>query len=803
MRRTLSARLVLQTTFALVAAILLTVCATYAAYTYQRWRAAEKAQATVAVSRDLFDAIQNVRLQRGVIAAAIEGPGESVSIPVRRQLAHAQVEISTALAAALNRLDRTRGGGGAAARLRAEQARFLAARRVAESQMTVTGPQAQAAADAWIAADDRFVNTMVATSSEMSSLVHRQDGLLGRMVSISRLAWSARAAAGDTWIILHRALQQNRPLTAGENSALAEMSGRVQGSWDMVEGLGQLSDTPRPLKAAITRAETLFFHTAQARVAALEADLNAGRPTGPAGRAWLSDGGASLVSLIQVGIVAFDQANANARAEAVAAERRFYLALALMLVVIGCGWAASLLLIRRYVRPMGEVTEAMRRLAAGDMDTEIPCQDRGDEIGALAQALGVFRQNALAKARMEGELRRAEVEREAAEAASQLKSQFLANMSHEIRTPLNGVLGMVQAMELEETTPGQRDRLRIIRDSGETLLQVLGDVLDFSKIEAGKLELNPEPFDLGETARRACAIFGDTAAAKGLQFGCHVDPAAEGMWHGDPARVRQMLMNLLSNAVKFTGAGRVAVEVRRRAGGLAILVHDTGAGIDPAQLSRLFSKFSQADGSVTRQFGGTGLGLAICRELATLMGGHIDVASTPGEGSTFTLYLPLERLGDVPVMTHEDDAPAQPQPEAAERPVRILAAEDNAINQKVLAALMEPVGAELTVVSSGREAIEAWRTGAWDMILMDIQMPGMSGVEATLQIRAAEAAEGRPRTPIVAVSANAMQHQMEEYRAVGMELHVSKPIQAQALYLAVQAALDLRPADDAPAALAG
>ena len=803
MRRTLSARLVLQTTFALVAAILLTVCATYAAYTYQRWRAAEKAQATVAVSRDLFDAIQNVRLQRGVIAAAIEGPGESVSIPVRRQLAHAQVEISTALAAALNRLDRTRGGGVAAARLRAEQARFLAARRVAESQMTVTGPQAQAAADAWIAADDRFVNTMVATSSEMSSLVHRQDGLLGRMVSISRLAWSARAAAGDTWIILHRALQQNRPLTAGENSALAEMSGRVQGSWDMVEGLGQLSDTPRPLKAAITRAETLFFHTAQARVAALEADLNAGRPTGPAGRAWLSDGGASLVSLIQVGIVAFDQANANARAEAVAAERRFYLALALMLVVIGCGWAASLLLIRRYVRPMGEVTEAMRRLAAGDMDTEIPCQDRGDEIGALAQALGVFRQNALAKARMEGELRRAEVEREAAEAASQLKSQFLANMSHEIRTPLNGVLGMVQAMELEETTPGQRERLRIIRDSGETLLQVLGDVLDFSKIEAGKLELNPEPFDLGETARRACAIFGDTAAAKGLQFGCHVDPAAEGMWHGDPARVRQMLMNLLSNAVKFTGAGRVAVEVRRRAGGLAILVHDTGAGIDPAQLSRLFSKFSQADGSVTRQFGGTGLGLAICRELATLMGGHIDVASTPGEGSTFTLYLPLERLGDVPVMTHEDDAPAQPQPEAAERPVRILAAEDNAINQKVLAALMEPVGAELTVVSSGREAIEAWRTGAWDMILMDIQMPGMSGVEATLQIRAAEAAEGRPRTPIVAVSANAMQHQMEEYRAVGMELHVSKPIQAQALYLAVQAALDLRPADDAPAALAG
>ena len=803
MRRTLSARLVLQATFALVAAILLAVCATYGAYTFQRWRAAEKVEATVAVSRDLFDAMQNVRLQRGVIAAAIEGPDESVSAPIRRQLAQAQVEISSALAAALNRLDRTGDGAVLAARLRAEQARFLAARRVAESQMTMTGPQALADADAWIAANDRFVNTMAGVSSEMASLVHRQDGLLGRMVSISRLAWSARAAAGDTWIILHRALEQNRPLTPGENGALAQMAGRVQGSWDMVEGLGQLSDTPQPLKAAIARADRLFFHTAQARVAALEADLNAGRPTGPTGRAWLSDGGASLVSLIQVGIVAFDQARANARAEAISAERRFYLALALMLVVIGCGWAASLQMIRRYVRPMDEVADAMRGLAAGDLEAEIPCQGRGDEIGALAQALGVFRENALAKARMEGELRRAEVERQAAEAASQLKSQFLANMSHEIRTPLNGVLGMVQAMEREEATPAQRDRLRIIRDSGETLLQVLGDVLDYSKIEAGKLELNPEPFDLGEVARRACAIFADTAAAKGLQFGCQVEPAAEGMWHGDPARVRQMMMNLLSNAVKFTSSGRVAVEVRRLAGGLGILVHDTGAGIDRAQLPRLFSKFSQADGSVTRQFGGTGLGLAICRELAALMGGHVDVDSTPGEGSTFTLYLPLERLGDVPVMTHEDAAPSPPAPEAAERPLRILAAEDNAINQKVLAALMEPVGAELTLVASGQEAIEVWRTGAWDMILMDIQMPGMSGMEATLQIRAAEAAEGRARTPIVAVSANAMQHQMDEYRAAGMELHVSKPIQAQALYLAVQAAVDLRQAQDPPTALAG
>jgi signal transduction histidine kinase/CheY-like chemotaxis protein len=807
----LSVRLVFQATFALVAAILLAVCGAYAAYTYERWQAAERVRAVVGVDHDLFAVMQNVRHERGVVAAALESPG-SMSARDRGQIFAARAEASTAIDSALARLD---GGGvpnGAAiaVRLRAEQARYTAAQLAAEVRLGPGGAHGTTASQSWIAADDRFVQIMFGLSSDLSSLVHRRDGFLGRMVSISRLAWSARSSAGDTWIVLHRALAQNRALTPQEAEGLSGLVGRAHGAWDMVKDLGMLPDTPPRLQAAIARADQLYFATTEARMQVLEADLGARRAPQLNGRAWLTAGGPGLGSLTDVGIMAFDEASLSAGVQAIAAERRFYLALGLMLLVIACGWGACVQMVRRYVRPMGEVTLAMRRLAAGDLASEVPCQGRGDEIGALSQALGVFRDNALAKARVEGELRRAEVEREAAEAASQLKSQFLANMSHEIRTPLNGVLGMVQAMELEAATPSQRERLRIIRDSGETLLQILGDVLDFSKIEAGKLELNPEPFDLGAVVRRTCAVFGDTAAAKSLELACHIETGAEGMWQGDPARVRQMLMNLVSNAVKFTSSGQVSVEVRRLTGGFGILVRDTGAGIDPAQLPRLFSKFSQADGSVTRQFGGTGLGLAICRELATLMGGHIDVNSTPGEGSTFTLYLPLERLGDVPVMTHEDAAPPRASEAAAvaavaavERPLRILAAEDNSINQKVLAALMGPVGADLTLVSSGGEAIDAWRTGGWDMILMDIQMPGMSGVEATLQIRAAEAAEGLTRTPIVAVSANAMQHQMDEYRAAGMELHVSKPIQAQALYAAVQAALELRPPEETPAAMAG
>ncbi|HEY5411158.1 MAG TPA: ATP-binding protein [Caulobacteraceae bacterium] len=804
MRRTLSVRLVFQATFGVVAAILLAVCATYAAYTYQRWGAAERVQATVGVSRDLFIAMQDIRHERGLIAAALES-GAPLSNHDRIHLPGVQARAALMISSALARLDRldTQASRSAAARLRDERRLFQAAEAVTDHELATGSRQGARDAQAWIAANDRFVETMVAMSSDLSDVVHRKDGFLGRMVSVSRMAWAARSAAGDTWLTLHRALVHSRPMTLDETRSLWSLMGRVDGAWAMIADLSRLSDSPPEVNQAIGHANRLYFDLTRSRMTALEADLDAGRPSAASGAAWLAAGEPGLASLTEVGIVAFDQASSSAGRDSVAAERRFFLALGVMLLVVGCGWAASVLMVRRYARPMSEVTDAMRALAAGDLESEIPCLERGDEIGSLAQALGVFRENARAKARIEGELRRTEVAREAAEAASQVKSQFLANMSHEIRTPLNGVLGMVQAMERQDASPSQRERLRIIRESGETLLQILNDVLDFSKIEAGKLELHPQPFDLGELAWRTCAMFADTAAGKGLQLTCEVGPEVEGLWEGDPPRLRQMLMNLVSNAVKFTEKGQVIVAVTASSKGVRVTVRDTGAGIDPEALPRLFHKFSQADESVTRRFGGTGLGLAICRELATLMGGDVAVRSVVAKGSEFALRLPLKRLEAAPAA--RTDAPAAaPAPEAAvrEASLRVLAAEDNRINQKVLAAFLELLDVDLTLVSSGREAIEAWKTGRWDVILMDIQMPDMSGVEATSFIRAAEIAEGRPRTPIVAVSANAMQHQIEQYRAVGMDVHVSKPIQAAALYAALEEAMAAVPAET-QASLAG
>ena len=796
-----SLRLVIKGVFGLMAVVLAAACAVSAVYTWQRWRAAIETEAIVRCSRELSAAMQAVRHERGVLAAALERGGVTTA-QERAQILESRGVQANALGVALAGLDAAPSLQAHldASMLRREDQAFEAAQTNADRILFDTDLRPTGAgASTWVAADDRYVAALTEVSSRLSAIARHQEEFLGRMISYGRLSWMVRSSAGDASLILHSAYLRHRPLTADEREASALALGKVDGAWASVVEITRLADTPAEVKAAVATAQRRYFDEYIPAREKLVADLDAGRPLTTSGPAWLSSAGPALSGLSDIGITAYDVAARHAHQQAQLARERVFEGLLLTALLIAAGWTAGVFMIRRYVRPLNEAADALRRLADGDHECALPSSDRADEIGDLARALAVFRENALARAHAERELRRAEVEREAAEEASRLKSQFLANMSHEIRTPLNGVLGMVQAMESEDATPRQLQRLRIIRDSGETLLQVLNDVLDFSKIEAGKLELHPEPFDLGELARRATAIFADTAAAKGLDLACKVTPGAEGVWEGDPARLRQMLMNLLSNAVKFTRAGKVRLEVGRVRGGLRIAVQDTGPGIDPAHLPRLFGKFSQVDGTVTREFGGAGLGLAICRELAVMMGGEVGVTSVPGQGSTFILRLPLKRLGDRPAATVEaagggDHAPA--------RPPRILAAEDNPINQKVLAALMEPLGSELTMVDSGLDAIEAWRTGQYDLILMDIQMPGMSGVEATLTIRALEAAERRPRTPIVAVSANAMQHQMDEYRAAGMEFHVAKPIQTAALYAAIEAALDMVEEDPARA-LAG
>ena len=379
----------------------------------------------------------------------------------------------------------------------------------------------------------------------------------------------------------------------------------------------------------------------------------------------------------------------------------------------------------------------------------------------------------------------------AAEDASRAKGDFLATMSHEIRTPLNGILGMAQAMAAEELAPSQRERLAIISESGDALLAILNDILDLSKIEAGGLQLELIEFDLASVVSGAYSAFTGLANSKRLSFALDLEDA-RGRYVGDPTRLRQILYNLVSNALKFTHEGEIRVTARRGDGDLTFVIADTGIGIPEDKLSSLFQNFAQLDASTTREYGGTGLGLAICRQLAELMGGRIEVASQVGQGSTFTAILPLRQVGN----EHGPVAPPSPEaPAISLAGVRVLAAEDNAVNRLVLKTLLHQIGLDPKIVEDGVAVVEAWEEDEWDLILMDVQMPRMDGVTATRRIRQLEQERGRAATRIVALTANAMAHHLAEYAECGMDGHVSKPILASQLFAVIE---DVLTADESP-----
>jgi PAS domain S-box-containing protein len=419
------------------------------------------------------------------------------------------------------------------------------------------------------------------------------------------------------------------------------------------------------------------------------------------------------------------------------------------------------------------------RLANGSEIEVEPFVERLDYEGRPALITAVF--DVTLRKRAEEAMAQA---RDVAEAANRAKGEFLANMSHEIRTPLNGVTGVAQVLAQTALSPQQAEMVRMIESSAVTLERLLSDILDLARVESGRLEIHPEPFDLGEAVRATAALSELRAREKGIGFEVAVDPAAAGAVVGDAGRIKQILFNLLSNAVKFTPAGgvslRVSVDDEVRPPRFTFRVADTGVGFQPECRERLFSRFEQEDGSITRQFGGSGLGLAISRDLAELMGGVLGAQSEPGEGATFTLTLDLP-WADATGETEWEAAPAFMSGQEP-RPLRVLLAEDHPINQKVVELMLAPMGADLSCVGNGQEAVDALAAERFDVVLMDMQMPVMDGLTAIRLIRERERRTGEPPTPIFTLSANAMSEHVEASLAAGADRHLTKPIAAPVLF---------------------
>ena len=376
--------------------------------------------------------------------------------------------------------------------------------------------------------------------------------------------------------------------------------------------------------------------------------------------------------------------------------------------------------------------------------------------------------------------------RDAAEAAAHAKDDFLTNMSHELRTPMNGVIGVAELLAREEMTPRQAELVDLIRSSSDTLNRLLCDILDVVKVKSGGMEITEALFDLRRAVESVTALFRVQAELKGLTVVLQIGDGVDGLFIGDEVRVKQVLANLVSNAVKFTDSGSVTIALDAVGPVIRLTVTDTGVGFDEAVGQRLFSRFEQADASLTRRFGGAGLGLAISKELAVRMGGDLTCDSTPGAGAVFTLALPLPHAdGEALAVVQSVEASIHVDDETY-APPRTLVVDDNATNRRVLTLILEGAGIEVAYAENGQEAVELWRSGAFDVILMDIQMPVMDGFTATREIRDAEVREGRLRTPIIMVSANAMPEHLAASYSAGADDHVAKPVTAATLFAALE-----------------
>jgi signal transduction histidine kinase len=633
----------LQTVTALMTVTLVIIFALSAVRALKSEQEARYIPIIVDVSNDLFVAVQSFRLERGAVTHALDIVGQADDAD-KREIAMQRAIADQALDSALAKLPATAIAGIGPKLSEISESRKLQVALRRETDAVLKQSDAPRAADLganWIAVNFRLIRAIDELSGLLDNEFDDGDPFIAKMMQLKRIAGSLRSDSGDDRRLIAQALADGRRLSEAQRENFVLLRGRIDGEWKIFTDETSRPGTPAELKSAIASVDEYYFTDLRPKRDAIVEDLAAGRPASISPGAWRPLSVAAQQSIFAVANVALNVAGAHAEEQSAAARQDFYVASLLMVLFWLIGGLTALYVFKGVVRPISKITETMSLVADGDLERAIPFEHRSDEIGFLARALRVFRDNAIERQHLS-------VAKEVAEAANRAKSQFLANMSHELRTPLNAVIGFSEIIKTEMFGPVQNERYRgyagNIFDSGTHLLGLINEVLDMSKLESGQLELHEEEIDL-RAAIETCMHFVEPQAEHAkVKLVVSLDRDLP-LVRVDDRRLRQILINLIANAVKFTPEdGQVRVAGFRSHGGVAIEVSDTGIGMSVEEIPKAMEPFGQIDSKLSRRYAGTGLGLPIAKHLIDLHGGTLSIESQVNIGTTIGILLPPDRV---------------------------------------------------------------------------------------------------------------------------------------------------------------
>ena len=641
MKRFFSISTVLQAVIGLMTVTLVIVFATYAMRSLADESEAQRIPAIVHISNELTAAEQNFRLERGAVTHALDiaTPGDNsdaAEITARRAKADKMLDSTLAKLAGIT----LRGSQPLISEINESRNLFVAVRRQTDVVREGGESRSTKLSASWIASSFRLIHAITALSTRLDNEFDEGNPFIAKMMEFKRLAGSLRLDVGEERFLIAQALTAGSRLSDAQNHDFAVRRGRIDGKWENIEDEARLPMTPSNLKAAIAAVNKLYFAELRPRRDAIVEELATGGPISIAAGDWRPLSTASQESVFDVANVALSAAGAYAAKQAAAARQAFLGASLLMALFSTIGILAALYVLKTVVRPITKISETMRLVAEGDLTLSIPFQQRKDEIGFLARALRVFRDNAIEEQRLR-------VAKKGAEAANRAKSEFLANMSHELRTPLNAVIGFSEVIKAEMFGPVSeryRGYATDIFNSGSHLLELINEILDLSKLEAGQFELYEEEIDLAATIEDCLHLVEAQAKKSKIYLSTALDRNVR-LIRGDDRRMRQILINLLSNAVKFTPeGGKVRVSSVLKDAGLAIVVSDTGIGIAAQDVAKVMTSFGQVESKVSRKYEGSGLGLPLAKHLVELHGGTLTLESQVDGGTTVTIMLPSDRI---------------------------------------------------------------------------------------------------------------------------------------------------------------